>query len=154
MYKINDPMFAVILRFAGGQRNIAFRDEAFIKKQLKAIRKYIAQFPAEEQERRTLEWIEEYSREYRATWEKRVIGRTLSHERCPDCPLASAGDAAHCRIHDEWVRLLQKYAADRIGTQKYVSEALRILSQHKENLKVTLRTLERRPHKRPSGKSR
>lgn len=141
MYTINDPMFSLILRFVSGYQNIIFRDDKFMRKQLKAIRKHIAQFPAEEQESRAIEWIEVFAQEYRETWEKDFIDETFSHDRCSDCPLVKTDDSERCQIHDEWTGLLKKYATDKINSKKYVKNTLKLLTQHKENLKIKLSLL-------------
>lgn len=138
MYTINDPMFALILRFVGRGQKITFQNDKFIKKELKAIRAHIEKFPPEERELRALEWIEAHASEYRKSWEKETIGGELSRQRCPDCPLAVMDDSEHCEIHDEWLNLLQRYAADEISSREYVENTLRLIAQHKENLKIKL----------------
>lgn len=143
MYTINDPMLALILRFVGRSQKVTFHDEKFIRKQLKEIRTHIERFPAEEQESRALEWIEAHAYEYRKAWEKETIGREFSRERCPDCPFAGMDDSKHCGIHDEWLSLLQRYAADEINSREYVENALHLIVRHKEDLKIKLSTLEK-----------
>lgn len=138
MYTINDPMFALILRFVGLSLKVTFQDDEFIKKELKAIQAHIEQFPPEERELRALEWIEAHAREYRKAWEKETIGGELSPQRCPDCPLAVMDDSEYCEIHEEWLNLLQRYVADEISSKEYVENALRLITQHKENLKIKL----------------
>lgn len=141
MYTITDTMLALILRFVVGHQKMTFQDDEFVREQLKAIRKHIAQFPEEEQEQRAIEWVETHAREYREDWEKDVVGKTLSQDRCPDCPLARTDDSEHCQIHDEWIELLEKYAADKINSRKYVENALRLLAQNKKDLKIKLSML-------------
>ena len=134
-------MFSLILRFVGGRERIAFCDDKFIQKQLKAIRTHIAQFPEEEQELHAIEWIEAHAREYREIWEKDIVDKILSQDRCLDCPLAKSDDSEHCQIHDEWLKLIEKYASDKIKSKRYVKSAMRLLSRHKENLKIKLSML-------------
>ena len=145
MYTINDPMFALILRFVGRDQKVAFRDDEFIQKQLKAIQAYVGRFPPEEQESRAIEWIGAHAREYREIWEKEVVGTEFSHQRCPDCPLAAGDDPGHCQIHDEWLKLVQQYVVDEISSQRYVENALKLLAQCKENIKVKLSALKDKP---------
>ncbi len=143
MYTINDPMFALILRFVGRNQKVIFHDGNFIKEQLKEIHAHIDRFPAEEQELRALEWIEVHAHEYRKAWEKETIGKKFSHERCPDCPFATLDDSQHCGVHEEWLNLLKRYAADEIDSKKYVENALGLIARHKEDLKIKLSMLER-----------
>ncbi len=138
MYTINDPMFALILRFVGGNQKVVFEDDKFIKKELKVIQTYIEQFPPEEREIRALEWIEAHAYGYRKTWEKETIGNELSGQRCQDCPLAVMDTSKHCEIHEEWLTLLQRYATDEISSKEYVENVLELIGKHKENLKVKL----------------
>lgn len=143
MYTINDSMFALILRFVGRNQEITFCDQAFIQKQLKAIQAHIKKFPSEEQELRAIEWIEKYARAYRKTWEKEMIDREFSDQRCPDCPLAKVDNLEHCQIHDQWLELLEQYVAGGINSRKYVENVLKLLVQHKENLKIKLSMLKK-----------
>ena len=73
MHTINDPMFALILRFVGGNQKIAFEDDKFIKKELKVIQSYIEQFPPEERELRAIEWIEAHSYGYFLPGDVRIV---------------------------------------------------------------------------------
>lgn len=142
MYTINDPMFALLLRFVGCSREITVKDDAFIKKELKAIQHYIGRFPEKEREARALEWIEKHAREYRKMWEKETVRMEFSNERCPDCPLAAAdGESEICAVHEEWLNLLKRYAADQIRSAEYVENALKLLAKNKESLKIKLSQL-------------
>ena len=143
MSTINDSMFALILRFVGRNQEITFCDQEFIQKQLKAIQTHIKKFPSEEQELRAIEWIEKYARAYRKTWEKEMVDREFSDQRCPDCPLSEADNFKHCQIHDQWLELLEQYVAGGINSRKYVENVLKLLVQHKENLKIKLSMLEK-----------
>jgi len=136
MYTINDAVLALILRFVGRDQGVTVSDREFIQRQLKAIREHIEKFPPEEQESRAIEWIEEHSREYRKAWEKEVVTKEFSEQRCPDCPLSENGSSRHCQIHDQWRELLRQYATDKISSSKYVKSALTLLAQHKEHLKI------------------
>lgn len=141
MYTINDPIFALILRFVGRNQKITFRDDEFTQKQLKAIQAHIDQFPAGEEELHALEWIEAHAREYRKRWEKEILGKEFLQQRCPDCPLVTVDDAGHCQIHEDWFKLLQQYAADEISSTEYVESALALLARHKKDLKNKLSAL-------------
>lgn len=141
MYTINDPMFALILRFVGRNSKVTFHDNEFIRKELEAIQAHIEQFPPEEREWRALEWIEAHAYEYRKAWEKETIGKEFSRQRCPDCPLAVMDDSEYCEIHEEWLNLLRQYAADEISSKEYVENALKLITRHKENLKIKLSLL-------------
>ena len=138
MYTINDPMFALILRFVGRNQKVALEDDTFIKKELKVIEEYIEQFPPEERELRALEWVEAHAREYRKAWEGETVGGEVFHHRCPDCPFAVIEDSEHCEIHEEWLTLLERYTADELSSREYVENALELISKHKENLKIKL----------------
>lgn len=141
MYTINDPMFALILHFVGRYREIEVCDNEFIQKELHAIQEHVKKFPPREQELRALEWIEEHAKEYRKAWERKVVVQEFSGQKCPDCPLARRNNSRHCQIHDQWAALLQRYSEDEINSKEYVERVLRLLTQHKEDLKVKLSRL-------------
>ena len=136
MYKINDSMLTLILRFAGCNQEIAFSNQEFLREQVKAIQAYVGKYPPEERKQKTIEWIAERAREYRETWEEEHLTREVSSHRCPDCPLAESGDSQHCRIHEQWLELLQRYAADEITSRKYIEDALVLLSHNKKHLRI------------------
>lgn len=129
-------MFSLMLRFVSHDKEIAFSDNEFIKKQLVEIKKHIEEFPPEEREARTFEWIEQYASEYRKRWESEIVGENVSAHRCPDCPLAESNPNEHCCIHNKWLELLDQYITDEIDTVKYVKNALKMLAAHKDLLKV------------------
>ncbi len=149
MYTIDDPMLALILRFVGHSQEIDFCNHDFIQEQLKAIQKHIGGFPPEERELRAIEWIERYAREYRESRVKTILGEMFSCQRCPDCPLSEVDIPRHCRIHEEWLGLLQRYAADEINARVYVESALKLLAEHKESLKANLSMLLPDPSSHP-----
>lgn len=138
MYTINDSMFALMLRFVGHKKEIAFSDSDFIEKQIREINDYIDKFPVEERESRTLEWIEENAAQYRKRWENDIIGREASCKRCPDCPLSDTGENEHCEIHNQWLELLEQYISGKINSKKYVQDGLKLLAGHKEDLRIKL----------------
>lgn len=143
MYTINDPLFALILRFVGCDLGVAFSNREFIRKELQAIQEYIRKFPEAEQEQHAMEWVLQHAMEYRRVWEKEVVTRRFADRRCPDCPLAGGDHLRHCQIHDQWEVLLRQYIDGKINATRYVEDALELLSQHKEHLKVKLSALER-----------
>jgi predicted metal-dependent hydrolase len=136
MYTINDSMLTLILRFAGHNQAIAFSDQEFIQEQLKAIQEYVEQYPSEEKQSRAIEWIAMRARKYRKTWEKESITNEVSSHRCLDCPLSEPGVFGHCQIHEQWLALLQQYAADEINSRQYIESSLEMLAQNKEHLRV------------------
>ncbi|KHD06296.2 hypothetical protein PN36_17275 [Candidatus Thiomargarita nelsonii] len=141
MYSIDDPMFALILRFVGHNQKIFFCNQNFIKKQLKAIQEHIEKFPPEEKELRAIEWIEKCARQYRKIWEKEIITDAFSKEKCPDCPLSEINNLKICRIHDQWLKLFQQYAINEIDSKQYIESNLKLLAEHKEHLKIKLSEL-------------
>jgi len=141
MYKIQDTMFALILRFIGRREEVQLCNQEFIQKQFKTIKNYIAKYPPEEQEMRAIEWIEMYARKYRKTWEKESAAQEVSESRCEDCPLAKPEVLGHCDIHDQWLDLLQHYTAEDMTSKEYIENTLRLLGKHKEDLKVKLSQL-------------
>jgi len=138
---IEDSIFALILRFVGFNQEISFHNEAFQKEQLKVIKEHIRQFPPEEQGLHAISWIEHYADEYRKTWNKKIVAKKFSKYRCPDCPLCDDNALKHCQIHKQWLELMQKYVIEDIDSQEYVDSTLKLLTDHKEHLKIKLSML-------------
>ncbi len=138
---VDNSVFALILRFAGFNQELSFRADEFFKVQLQEIRAHIDQYQPEEQESRAIRWIEQYASEYRKAWNKKIVTNEASDHKCPDCPLQDDNTSGHCQIHDQWIELLQKYAADEIDSQEYVVNALSLLAVHKEDLRIKLSNL-------------
>lgn len=138
MYTIDDPMFSLIARFVGHYQTVTLCDHDFIQDQLKAIQTHVEKFPAEEKNSRAIEWIERYACEYREKWEKEVLDKKFSSHRCSDCPLTDTGSNEHCQIHQQWLELLQNYSADKINAKTYVEKNLKLLVQHKHELKMEI----------------
>ncbi len=136
MYTINDSMLTLILRFAGRKQDIAFANQDFIRRQVKAIQTYVEQYPAEERKKRSMEWIVTQARQYRKAWERESITREVSSHRCPDCPLSDPGSDAHCQIHNQWVGLLHHYMANEMSSREYIESSLELLAQNKGHLKI------------------
>jgi len=136
MYTINDSMLTLILRFTGRRQDIAFSNQEFIRKQVKAMRAYVEQYPPEERKKRSMEWIATRARQYRTTWEKESITREVSGHRCADCPLSDSGTDEPCQIHDQWVELLHHYMTREMNSREYIENSLKLLAQNKGRLMV------------------
>lgn len=145
MYKIDDPLFALILRFVGFKLGAASSDDdAFVQRELTAIETYIDRFPPAERERRAMEWVEKHANEYRKKWEREFVKRTFSEQGCADCPISRNGHPENCPIHDQLFVLLDKYIGGEVNSARYVKDALELLSRYKEHLKVKLSELRAR----------
>ena len=138
MYIVDDPMLALIARFVGGQAAPGVSDEAFMQRQIEAIRAYVERFPDEEREMRAREWIEGYARQYRQRWQMSVISEQSGESRCPDCPLLGDRGTSRCAVHDRWLRLLNSYVAGEISSKQYVEDTLALLNAHKERIRVAV----------------
>lgn len=132
-------MLALITRFVFDVEHLDVSDQDFLEEQVRSIRRYVEQFPDAERDRRALEWIERHAQHYRVAWQKRVISDRSSRGRCPDCPLLRRDAAAQCEIHARWKQLLHDYLGDRISSRAYVEDTLRLLTEHKAELKVVAR---------------
>ncbi len=139
MYTVDDPVLALIVRFVGGANDLEVSDEAFMQRQIEAIRAYVESFPAEERTQRAREWIEGHAEHYRQQWQRSVIQERLSHTRCADCPLVRGNGSGTCAIHDRWLGLLTDFAAERITSRQYVEDAIELLQAHKRRLIVAAR---------------
>jgi hypothetical protein len=138
---VDDSLFALILRFAGFNQELSFHPDEFFKKQLQEIKTYVGQFQPEEQGSQAIKWVEQYAGEYRKNWNKEIVAKNVLKHQCSDCPLKSETGTRHCEIHDQWMELLQKYVADEIDSREYVENALSLLAEHKEDLRVKLSNL-------------
>lgn len=128
-------MLSLLIRFIGVDECLG-SSQAFIRKQIIEIRAYVDQFPHEQQDAKTLEWIERYAKSYRDNWESTYIADTVSTKRCPDCPLDANEHATQCEVHRRWLALLQQYISSQIASDQYVKETLSLLNEHKEQLKL------------------
>jgi hypothetical protein len=140
-HSINDPLFALILRFAGFNQKLPPHNDEFFKKQLEEIKKHVDQYQPEEKSLHAIEWIEQYASHYRDAWNKEIITKEVSAYRCPDCPLLGDDSSGPCEIHDQWMELLQQYVTGEIDSREYIEDALELLAEHKEDLKVKLSAL-------------
>ncbi len=141
MFIVDDPLLALILRFVINTDGASSANEEFLKRQLKAIKRYLTQFPTEEQGPKVMQWIERHAERYRDDWQRRSISKNTVYLRCDDCPLAVLDAAEHCEIHEQWLYLLRQYTAGQIGSTNYVENALDLLRDHKEELKLRLAKL-------------
>lgn len=140
-FLVDDPMLALLTRFACGDGQLRLANEDFMLDQIATIQRYVAPFPPEQQNRLAREWIERYAERYRQAWQKRTVYAQAAQTRCADCPLADEGLTANCDIHHRWLDLLNRYIADELSSTRYVEDALRLLTEHKRRLRV--RTLKR-----------
>ena len=136
---IDDPVLALIARFVVDDLdNLSISDEAFLKNQVETIFSHIKEAPEEEQQQLALKWIKEHAEQYRQEWLRKALSSCVADRRCQDCPLLhSSSNKEICSIHSKWVILLNKYVTDKIDSEKYIEETLRILNQHKDELKVS-----------------
>ncbi len=134
MFIVDDPLLALILRFVVHTDGEADANEAFLQRQIKTIKQYVARFPAEEQGARAMEWIEQHAAGYRRSWQQRAVSSATPSLRCKDCPLKRMGTAEHCEIHEQWLYLLRRYTAGEATTERYVEESLALLRSYKDAL--------------------
>lgn len=134
---VDDPMLALLTRFACGDGQLHLAQEQFMLDQIAAIEGYVAPFPAEQQHDRALEWIEQYAMRYRQAWQKKAVHAQAVQARCADCPLADEDPNGNCSIHHRWLDLLNRYVSDELSSQRYVEDTLRLLTDYKRRLKVS-----------------
>ena len=132
MFVIDDPFLALILRFVVDSENPDAPNDEFLKRQLKAMRRYLARFPAEEHTTRAIEWIGKHAARYRRDWERNSLASRTVYLRCADCPLADLGAAEQCEIHEQWLYLLHRYLAGEVNTRGYIEDCLALLRESKE----------------------
>lgn len=128
-------MLALIARFVGREAEQSSSNQAFLRDQLAAMQHYLNQFPDDQGGARATEWIEQYARDYRKSWQRKHVSNWLKSQQCPDCPLARRQPTRHCEIHGRWLGLLNYYLADEISTREYVDKSLQLLHRHKSRLK-------------------
>jgi hypothetical protein len=105
--------------------------EEFLQRQLKALRKHLAQFPDEERGARAMEWIGEHAARYRRDWERNRLASRTIYLRCADCPLVGVDAEEQCEIHEQWLYLLHRYLAGEAKTRDYVEDCLALLRDYK-----------------------
>jgi ribosomal protein S15P/S13E len=147
MFNADDPLLACIVRFVLKPGRTDTADEDFLRLQIKTLRRYLLQFPADQQERRALDWVAQHAANYRRYWQRRTVSERTWSLRCDDCPIADRGTTEHCEIHEQWLYLLRRYMLGEIHSRDYVEHALAVLQQHKDAL------IRRRQLLKPDGPS-
>ncbi len=137
MFVVDDPMLALIARFVVDFDRLGITNEQFLKQQVESIKDYVSKYPEEERAEKALEWIEAYAEQYRTDWQESVVSKRLTNKRCPDCPLIDHGSSSHCDVHQRWVDLLNNYMAEVITSSTYVKGTLKLMTEHKDRLKVS-----------------
>jgi len=137
-FAIDDPMLALIARFAGCCDRLDVSEETFLRQQLDEIRGYVGRFPQDEKQERALEWIARNAEQYRSDWTSNLVADQASSSRCPDCPLESRGDGGYCEVHDGWLDVLKLYIVGETSSRQYVEDSLALLRRHKERLRRSL----------------
>lgn len=134
----DEPMLALMARFVGTEiAELELSNEDYLQRQFDEIKAYIKNFPEQAQEQAALDWIREHAEHYRRQWQKLTLSKLLLDQRCADCPLIDDGSEAACMIHNRWVGLLKEYIAGGIGADRYIEETLRLLNEHKNELKIS-----------------
>ncbi len=133
---VDDPMLALIARFVVAEDRLDIANDEFIKRQIKAIEKYVSRFPKKQNGERALEWIAAHAKNYRQDWQKGMVSKQAPGQRCEDCPLDPNEELSQCDIHDSWVGLLQSYVDGEITSRTYVEHTLVLLEDNKAHLQV------------------
>lgn len=154
MFSVDDPFLALILRFVVDTDGEGSTDQEFLQRQLKALRRYLAQFPKEEHGSRALDWIGQHAARYRRDWELNAVASRTVYLRCADCPLEGFGSTEYCQIHEQWLYLLHRYLANEVTTRSYVEDSLALLREYKNQHKVRLTTDFEQPSKSKKAKKR
>ncbi|WP_428623063.1 hypothetical protein [Sedimenticola sp.] len=139
MFIVDDPILALIVRFAVRDREINGTDEAFLRRQVETLKQYLKRFPESEHGDKVIEWIAEYAAEYRLSWQRQVVSRQAGKTRCRDCPMNTFGEDVFCQVHYKWMELLRRYSRDEMNSIEYVKAALQMLRQHKRQLVIRKR---------------
>lgn len=131
MLDIDDALMALIMRFVVDTGDDNLGNESFLKCQLRALRKYLVQFPSHEHADRAMEWIGQHAARYRQDWEHQMLANRTVYLRCADCPLADVDAADQCEIHEQWLYLLHRYLEGETMTADYVEDCLSLLREYK-----------------------
>ncbi len=132
---IDDPMLALIARFAGCCNDMKVSEETFLRRQCDQIRAYVESYPPDQRQQRALEWVTRNAEEYRRKWLRQLVTDEASLSSCPDCPLERRDRGDTCEIHGRWLELMNRYINGDITSKAYVDDALNLLSQHKQSLR-------------------
>ena len=139
---IDNPTLALIARFVVHDINhLHLSDEEFLRRQLAEIEDHIKDVPSDRRQEVVLAWIRDHAESYRQQWQQDAFSRLLRKERCEDCPLIDNGNSGHCLIHERWVSLLEDNLSGKINSEKYIEETLRLLREHKDDLKISARAV-------------
>lgn len=136
VFSIDDPMLALITRFAACCDDPEMSEEAFLRHQCDQIREHVKDASGDQRQERALEWIMRNAEDYRRKWHENVVAQEAPASRCPDCPLQRCKEGTTCAIHERWLELLSQYVAGDISSKTYVVDTLNLLRQHKERLKT------------------
>jgi hypothetical protein len=135
VFTFDDPMLALITRFAACCEDPTVSEEAFLQQQCDQIREYVKGVSEDQRQERALEWITGQAEDYRRKWHTNVVAQQAPLSRCPDCPFEGRGGPSTCEIHGRWLELLNQYVAGTISSKDYVLDNLNLLRLHKEQLK-------------------
>lgn len=136
MFVVDDPMLALIVRFVASGPGVDVTENGFLQRQVETMSQYLTRYPEQEREQRALEWVARYAEEYRSHWQRRMVSQQAEQSRCLDCPMNTLEQESHCPVHYQWQALLQRYTRDELSSVDYVVEALQMLREHKQELKV------------------
>jgi len=135
VFSIDDPMLALIARFAACCTDQKVSEEAFLRHQCEQICDHVKDYPEDQRQERALEWIMHNAEAFRRKWHEKAVAQEAPSSRCPDCPLEGQDDATTCEIHERWLDLLNRYVDRDISSRAYVVDTLSLLRDHKERLK-------------------
>lgn len=151
MLLVDDALMALMMRFVVDTNDGGLEGQEFLQRQLKFLRKHLAQFPEEERGARAIDWIGEHAARYRRDWERNRLSDRTVYLRCSDCPLASIDATEQCEIHEQWLYLLHRYLAGETMTRDYVEDCLEVLrdykARHAQRLSVLSVTVDAEPEK-------
>lgn len=136
-FLIDDPMLALIARFAGCCDELSPSEEVFLHSQCDQIRAYVERFPSGQRQERAMEWITRNAEDYRRKWRQKLVSEEATGNRCADCPLEQRDDLP-CEIHERWLALMNQYLAGETSSEAYVEDTLELLRRHKERLKQSV----------------
>ena len=135
-FSFDDPMLALITRFAACCEDPEVSEGAFLRHQCERIREYVKDVSEDQRQERALEWITRNAEDYRQKWHESVVAKEAAASRCADCPLQRRNKMTTCEIHQRWLELLNQYVVGGISSKSYVVDTLNLLRQHKERLKI------------------
>ena len=137
-FSIDDPMLALIARFAGCCNDMKVSEEDFLRRQCDQIRAYVESYPPDQRQQRALEWVTRNAEEYRRKWLRQVVTDEALLSRCADCPLERRARGETCEIHGRWLDLMKRYINGDITSDAYVNDTLDLLRRHKQSLRMSV----------------